>query len=75
VKRFLKTFLLLIVALLLLVSGVDATLDHLSRAPSQNAFVSYNEKGEAVLAYSGDAALAQPFVPPAHATAALLHRG
>jgi hypothetical protein len=75
-KRFLKTFSLLIVALLLLVSGVDATLDHLSRAPSGNSLVWYNQKGQAILAYSGEAALSQRFLPAAHAAApVLLHRG
>ncbi len=74
-NRFLKIFCLLIVALFLLVSGVDATLDHLARSPGQNSFIWYNEKGEAVLAYDGDAALAQHFIRPSHPAApALFHR-
>ncbi len=53
-KRFLKTFVLLIISLFALVSGVDAALDHLSHIPSQSTIVVYNEKGVAVLTYSGD---------------------
>jgi hypothetical protein len=54
VKRFLKTLALLIVSLFLVVSGVDAALDHLSHSVTQNSFTVYNEQGTAVLAYDGD---------------------
>ncbi len=73
-KRFLKTLSLLIVALLLLVSGVDATLDHLARSVAQNTFTCYDEKGQAVLAYSGEVALSQRFRPMRVAVPAFLHR-
>jgi hypothetical protein len=53
-KRHLKVFVLLMISLFVLMSGVDATLDHLAHAPSQNAFASYNQKGQVVVAYSGD---------------------
>ena len=53
-KRFLKTFLFLIVSLFLVVSGVDRALDHLSRADTQNSFTAYSEQGTVVLAYQGD---------------------
>jgi sulfur relay (sulfurtransferase) complex TusBCD TusD component (DsrE family) len=54
VKRFLKTFSLLIVSLFLLVTGVDATLGHLSQSPTQSSFTVYNEQGSVILAYNGD---------------------
>ena len=52
-------------------SGVDATLDHLSHAVTQSSFTCYNQKGEAILTSSGDLALSQvypkpqPVLPPA----------
>jgi hypothetical protein len=54
VKRFLKTLGLLSISLFLIVSGVDAALDHLSHADTQNSFTVYNEQGNVVLAYDGD---------------------
>jgi hypothetical protein len=75
VKRFLKVLSLLVVALMLLASGVDATLDQLSRTPAQSSFVWYNEKGDAVLAYCGDLAQCKSFshpIPPA--APVFLHR-
>ena len=53
-KRFLKTFSLLIFSLFLVVSGVNAALDHLSRSVAQNSFTVYDEQGSVVLAYDGD---------------------
>lgn len=53
-KRFLKTFALLIVSLFLVVSGVDAALDHISHSAAQNTVTVYNEQGRVVLAYNGD---------------------
>jgi hypothetical protein len=53
-KRFLKIFTLLIVSLFLLVSGVDATLDHMTRSTVQSSYTWYSEKGDTVLAYTGD---------------------
>jgi hypothetical protein len=75
VKRFLKVFCLLIISLLLLATGVDATLDRLAHSPSQNSFTWYNAKGDAVVAYEGQAALAQGFSHPIRPTpSGLLHR-
>lgn len=74
-KRFLKTFVLLIISLFVLVSGVDAALDHLSRVPTQSTFVVYNEKGVAVLAYYGDVTNGKACVKPSAVIASgLTHR-
>ena len=56
-KRFLKVLTLLVIALFLLVSGVDVTLDHLSRTVTQSAFTCYDQKGRVVASYSGDLTL------------------
>ncbi|HEY0256515.1 MAG TPA: hypothetical protein VGC39_03650 [Candidatus Methylacidiphilales bacterium] len=65
-KRFLKTLTLLIVSLFLLVSGVDATLDHMTRSTAQSSYTWYNEKGDATFACTGDFALGlKPGVKPA----------
>ena len=54
-NRFLKILALLIVSLFFVVSGVNATLDHLTRSSTTpNSYVWYNEKGDAILAYSGN---------------------
>lgn len=53
-KRFFKILTLLIVSLFLLVSGVDATLDHMTRSAAQNSCAWYSEKGDTVLACTGD---------------------
>ncbi len=63
-KRFLKVLTLLVVALFALVSGLDVTLDHMSRAVTQSAFTSYNSRGQAVLAYNGNLALCQAYPKP-----------
>lgn len=63
-KRFLKTLTLLVVSLFLLVSGVNATLDHLTQATEQNSFTLYNTKGEAVVAYSGKLGLPKVYAKP-----------
>jgi hypothetical protein len=74
-KRFLQILALLTVALLLLASGVNATFDYLDRAPSENAFVCYNDKGEAVFTFTGVQALIQKFPRSARpATGLLFHR-
>ncbi len=74
-KRFLKIFALLIVSLSMLVSGVDAALDHLSHAASQNSLTLYNEKGGVVAAYTGDLSLCKVCVKPGLvAERAFLHR-
>lgn len=53
-KRFLKTFVLLIVSLFVLLSGVDAALDQLSQSGTQNSLIVYTDNGTAILAYNGD---------------------
>ncbi len=53
-NRFSKVFSLLILSLFLLVSGLDAALDHLSRSQSQNAYTLYSDEGTIVLAYNGN---------------------
>ncbi len=64
-KRFLQVATLLVICLFVLVSGVDATLDHVTRTPAQNSFTWYNEKGNTVLAYNGDLASCQAYTHPA----------
>ena len=61
VKRFIKVFTLLIVSLFLIVSGIDAALDHLTHSPTQSSFTVYSEQGGVVLAYDGDLALCKPY--------------
>jgi hypothetical protein len=74
-KRFLNILGLLTVALLLLTSGVNATLDHLDRASSENTFVCYDDKGQVVFTFTGAQALAQKMPRPVRATTgALFHR-
>jgi hypothetical protein len=62
VKRFLKTFVLLIVSLFLVVSGFDAALDHLSRSGTQSAFTVYSGQGSVLLAYDGDLSACKAYV-------------
>jgi hypothetical protein len=57
VKRFLKVLVLLVVSLFMLMSGVDATLDHLTRSLSQSSYTLYDERGEILVSYTGDLAL------------------
>ena len=74
-KRFLKTFALLIVSLFLVVSGVDAALDHLSHSVTQNSFTVYNEQGSLVLAYDGDLNACKAYAKPGPVAApSFLHR-
>jgi hypothetical protein len=74
-NRFLKTFVLLIVALVSLASGVSATLDCLGRSPAQNSFTWYDERGGLVVAYDGEQALAQKFPRPVRAVSSFfVHR-
>jgi hypothetical protein len=64
VNRFLKTFALLIVSLFVLVTGVDAALDHLNQASMQNSFTIYNEQGHVILAYDGDLNACKAYAKP-----------
>ena len=65
-KKFFKTFALLLLGMFLLVSGMDAGLGRLSASAQQGSFTVYNERGETVFAYNGDLnacrALAKPSV-------------
>ncbi len=63
-KRFLKVFALLVVSLFLLVSGVDATLDQISRSPDQSNYALYDSKGALIVAYSGDIRFLKPLIRP-----------
>jgi hypothetical protein len=75
VKRFLKTFALLSLSLFLVASGVDAALDRLSHADTQNSFTVYNEQGSVVLAYDGDLSVCKAFIRPEPAAVPnLFHR-
>lgn len=74
-KRFIKTFVLLIVSLFLVVSGVDATLDRLSHSVTQSSFTVYNEQGGIVLAYDGDLSVCKAYAKPGSVAApGFLHR-
>jgi hypothetical protein len=75
VKRFLKVFILLFVGLFLLVSGVDATLDQLSRSPVQNSYTFYSGKGHPIASYAGDLSLCKPVIKPVSMTPPIvIHR-
>jgi len=75
VKRFLTTFVLLIISLFLVASGVDAALDHLSHSVTQNSFTVYNEQGNVVLAYNGDLSACKAYARPGQvASPGFLHR-
>jgi hypothetical protein len=64
VNRFIKIFTLLIISLFVVVSGVDAALDHLSRSPVQSMFTVYNQQGSIVLAYNGDLSGCKAYAKP-----------
>ncbi len=63
-NRFFKTFSLLLVALLLLVTGVNATLDRLAHTSQENCYTLYAESGHALYAYNGDLDQCEPYVRP-----------
>jgi len=74
-KRFLKTFALLIASLFLVASGVDAALDHLSHSVTENSFTSYSQQGEIIFAYDGDLAACKTCEKPVTpSTPLFLHR-
>jgi hypothetical protein len=75
VKRFLKILALLAVCLLALVTGVNATLDHMSRSVVQSSFTIYGEQGQPLLAYSGDLSACKALAKPGTALVPhFLHR-
>jgi hypothetical protein len=57
VKRFFKVLVLLVVGLFILMSGVDVTLDHLTRSLSQSSYTFYGDRGEVLASFTGDLAL------------------
>ena len=74
-KRFLKTFALLIVSLFLVVSGVNQALDHLSHSVTQNSVTVYNGQGAVLLAYNGDLSVFKAYAKPGPvAVPGFLHR-
>jgi hypothetical protein len=75
VKRFLKTLGLLVFSLFLVVSGVDAALDHLSHSMMQNSLTVYTPQGTVVLAYEGDLNACTGYIKPGPVAAPIfLHR-
>ena len=54
VKHFFKVLVLLIVALFVLVSGVDVALDRMPPPAAKGAYTYYNAQGEMVYSYTGD---------------------
>jgi hypothetical protein len=75
VKRFLKTFVLLIISLFLVVSGVNRALDRLSHSATQNSLTAYNEQGGVTLAYNGDLNACKAYAKPGPVAApGFLHR-
>ena len=74
-KRFLKTFALLIVSLFLVASGVDAALDQLAHSETQSSFTVYGGQGNVVLAYDGDLNACKAYAKPGPAAVPIfLHR-
>ena len=53
-KHFFKVLVLLIVALFVLVSGVNVALDQMPPTATKGAYSYYNARGELVYAYTGD---------------------
>jgi hypothetical protein len=52
-KRFFLTLGLLTVSLVTLALGMNASLDHMTKAPDQNSFAVYDGQGRTLLAYNG----------------------
>jgi hypothetical protein len=74
-KRFLKVLVLLVVSLFVLMSGVDAMLDHLTRSVSASSYTLYDDQGNVLLAYTGDLALCRTGIKPGAPTPSnFLHR-
>ncbi len=53
-KRFLIAFVLLLVVLSALATGVNAALERVTKSPSQSSFVVYDDQGRALFAYQGN---------------------
>ena len=63
------------VLLLVVASGFDAALHHLSGSAKQSSFTIYNENGEVIVAYQGDLAACKAINKPAVVNPNYLHRG
>jgi hypothetical protein len=75
VKRFLKTLAFVMVSLFVLVSGVDAALDHISHSVTQSSFTVYDEQGSVLFAYEGDLSDCKVCLKPSSVTTpTFLHR-
>ncbi len=75
VNRFSKVLLLLVVALFIVVSGLNRALDDLAKSPTQSSFTIYNLRGCTLLTYNGDLAQLKNFVKPATPAPNLPRRG
>lgn len=53
-KHFFKVLVLLIVALFVLVSGVNVALDRMPLSVTKGGYCYYNASGELVYSYTGD---------------------
>jgi len=67
-KRFLKTFALVIVSLFMLVSGVNVTLDQMNRSATKSSYTFYSEKDTVLIAYTGDLKSCPVYVRPGMGT-------
>lgn len=63
-KKFLKTFGLLMLGMFVLVSGIDSALDRVSSLPQHSCYTIYNEKGDVVIDYVGDLSLCKVYAKP-----------
>jgi hypothetical protein len=52
-KRFFLTLGLLTLSLVALATGINASLDHMTKAADQNSFAIYDGQGRTLLAYNG----------------------
>ena len=59
--RLLKTIVFLVVATILLVSGVDTALGQLSASPTESTFALYDQSGQTLMSYNGDLNLCDRF--------------
>jgi hypothetical protein len=63
-KRFVKTFISLMVVLLLLITGVNTALDHVAAAPEQASFIYYSAQGRPLYVYDGNLTVCKAFNHP-----------
>ena len=63
-KRFLKTYALLLAVLLLFVSGVNGALEYFGDPQDTSTFTCSDEQGRLLLAYAGDLARCPCFIHP-----------